>query len=119
MRLHASAGGSFYVEGRVNGVPVLFMIDTGASDIVLSPKDAARAGLAPQKLAYNRSYATANGSGLGATVTLDSLRVGTVRLTLVPTSVNKADMKDSLLGMRFLHQLKSFRFEGDTLILTP
>ncbi|HEU5046311.1 MAG TPA: TIGR02281 family clan AA aspartic protease [Rickettsiales bacterium] len=119
MHIHASSGGNFLIEGKVNDVPVLFLVDTGASDIVLSPYDAKRAGLQPETLNYNRSYSTANGYGEGAGVMLGQLEIGNVRLRGEPASVNKAEMDISLLGMRFLRQLKSFRFEGDTLILTP
>lgn len=119
MHIHASEGGHFLIEGKVNGIKVLFLVDTGASDIVLSPYDAKRVGFEPEALTYNRSYSTANGYGEGASVTLARLEIGNVRLSNEPASVNKADMDVSLLGMRFLRQLKSFRFEGDTLILTP
>lgn len=119
MRIHTSEGGNFLIEGKVNGEPVLFLVDTGASDIVLSPADAQRAGFHPDRLQYNRDYSTANGYGQGATVTLEQLVVGNVRLSNEPASINKAEMQTSLLGMRFLRQLKSFRFEGDTLILVP
>jgi len=43
--LTESAGGSFFIVGEANGVPVRFLIDTGASDTVLSPSDAAKLGI--------------------------------------------------------------------------
>lgn len=119
MQIHATNEGNFFIEGKVNHVPVLFMIDTGSSDIVLSPDDATRVGLSPQTLDYSRGYATANGFGVGAPVTLGILSIGAITLYDVPASINKAEMKESLLGMSFLHHLKSFRFQGDTLTLTP
>lgn len=119
MEIRASMGEHFFVEGFVNSVPVRFLIDTGASDIVLSPYDAGRTGFRPETLEYSRVYTTANGYGKGAPVTLGEIKIGTVTLDSAAASVNQTDMEDSLLGMNFLRRLKSFHFEGDTLILNP
>ena len=115
--LTQSEGGDYRVTGRVNGMPVTFMIDTGASDIVLSPADAQRLGIDTAALDYDRFYETANGGGQGATVTVDSLSVGGITLDNVKVSVNRAPMSSSLLGMAFLRQLKSFEFQGRRLYL--
>ena len=119
MEIRASAGGHFFVEASVNGEPVRFMIDTGASDIVLSPADARRCGFDPAQLEYDRNYETANGRGKGAPVVLRDMRVGKVRLSQVQASVNFAPMDASLLGMSFLHKLHGFSVEGDRFILIP
>ncbi len=110
-------GDAFYVVGQVNGVPVRFMIDTGSTEIVLSPADAGRAGLHPTEAAFSRPTETANGIGYGAAATIDSLAVGPIRLTDVPVSINKAPMTTSLLGMPFLKRLDSFEVRGDQLFL--
>ena len=62
--------GHFHVMGIVNGTKVTFLVDTGASDIVLSPRDAARVGIDRGSLDFSRVYETANGPGRGAPVTL-------------------------------------------------
>ena len=103
--------------GQVNGAPVRFMIDTGSTDIVLSPDDAGRVGLHPADAAFSRPTETANGVGYGAAVTIDSLAAGPIRLTDVPVSINKAPMSTSLLGMPFLKRLDSFEVRGDQLFL--
>jgi aspartyl protease family protein len=113
------ADGGFYVTGNVNGQPVRFVVDTGASDIVLSPADAQRLGLDPASLSFTKSFETANGVGLGAPYTAGDFSVGSIRLTNVPMSVNKAAMSSSLLGMAFFNRLQSFRFEGAKLYLKP
>jgi aspartyl protease family protein len=110
-------GEAFYVIGAVNGVAVRFIIDTGSTDIVLSPSDARRVGLYPADLTYSRPSETANGVGYGAMTTADSLVVGPIRMTNVPVSVNKAPMGASLLGMPFLKRLDSFEVRGDQLFL--
>ena len=118
LTLTADDSGQFMVYGTVDGTRVPFMIDTGASDIVLSPEDAKRIGLDVGHLDYLRDYETANGMGRGAPAVVASLAVGPIRLTNVPVSVNQAPMGSSLLGMAFLRRLKSFSFEGQTLRLS-
>lgn len=115
--LTESPGGNFYVFGAVNGEPVKFLIDTGASEIVLSPSDALRAGLDTNALDYNRSYETANGPVRGADATVHSLSIGSIEFSDVAVSVNKADMGESLLGMTFLRRMGSVEFRGRQLFL--
>jgi aspartyl protease family protein len=109
--------GAFYVVGQVNGAPVRFIVDTGATDIVLSPDDARRAGLDPAGLAYSRPSETANGVGFSAAAAAASLAVGPIRLTDVPVEINKAPMDASLLGQSFLSRLESYEVRGDRLYL--
>ena len=119
LEVHAAQGGHFYIEAEINGAPERFLVDTGASDIVLSPRAAMAAGFDPAALNYTRKYATANGTGAGAPVRLDTLVVGPAVLRDVPASVNNAPMDESLLGMAFLSQFSSYTFQGDTLTLYP
>ncbi len=112
-----SEGDAFYVMGQINGAPVKFLIDTGATDIVLSPADAARAGLTAPAGAYSRPSETANGVGYSAPATVKSLAVGPIQLSDVPVMINQAPMAASLLGMPFLKRLDSFEVKGDQLIL--
>ncbi|MDE0994022.1 MAG: TIGR02281 family clan AA aspartic protease, partial [Rhodospirillales bacterium] len=95
------------------------LIDTGASDVVLSPLDAKRLGFNLERLRYSKIYRTANGSVKGAPVILGQITIGSIQLLNVPASVNGADMNRSLLGMRFLNQLSRFEISGNQLILTP
>ena len=115
--LTESRDGGYQVVGRVNGRPVTFVVDTGASDVVLSPADARRLGIDPTDLKFNRHYETANGAGLGADWRADSLAIGPIRVDDAPVSVNQTPMSRSLLGMSFLRRLRSFEFKGDQLIL--
>ncbi|MDP6717153.1 MAG: TIGR02281 family clan AA aspartic protease, partial [Pirellulaceae bacterium] len=95
-RITADAGGDFVVEALVDGVPVVFLVDTGASDVVLSRADAGRVGLDPDSLAYTRAYATANGTAFGAPVRLASVAVGSVALDDVRASVSQSGLNTSL-----------------------
>jgi len=117
MEISASEGGGFHANGTVNGTPVRFLVDTGASSIVLSPQDARRLGIDIDSLVFNRAYETANGIGYGASTTVDELTLGHIRLTNVPVSINQAPMRSSLLGMTFLNRMKSFNISGRKLVL--
>ena len=117
MTVSAGEGGGFHVYGTVNGKPVRFLIDTGASDIVLSPADARRLGVNFDLLTFDRPYGSANGIGHGAALNLAELSVGPIRFTNLSVSVNGAEMGSSLLGMTFLKRLKSYSFSGDRLVL--
>jgi aspartyl protease family protein len=114
-----SADGHFYIDATVDGQQVRFLVDTGSSEIVLSPADAARVGFRRSDLTFNRQYQTANGTGWGAPVVIPSLSVGAIRFRNIPASVNDAPMSESLLGMRFLDRLSGYEVRGDSLILRP
>lgn len=117
MAFRAGAHGHFEVEARVGGVPVLFLVDTGASEVVLSPADARRLGYDPERLSYTRLYRTANGVVRGAPIRLAAIEIGAIRVADVAASVNEAPMGRSLLGMTFLGRLSGYEVRGDTLTL--
>ena len=111
--------GHFVVEALVDGVRIRFLVDTGASDVVLRPRDAERLGFDIKALAYTRSYRTANGTVLGAPVRLRQVRIGPITMGDVRASVNGAPMKRSLLGMSFLGRLSGYEVSRETLTLRP
>jgi aspartyl protease family protein len=117
MMITESTDGAYLVIGRVNGTPVHFMVDTGASDIVLSPADARRLGIALDTLVFAHVYETANGQGRGAPYRVATLQVGGIVLHDVPVSINQAPMQTSLLGMTFLRRLKSFAIADHKMVL--
>jgi aspartyl protease family protein len=113
----AARDGHFHVEAAVDGVPVRFMVDTGASNVVLSPADARRLGFDLAKLSFHQVFHTANGMVRGAPVTFAEVRIGPIALRDVRASVNGADMSRSLLGMSFLNRLGGYTVENGTLTL--
>jgi len=117
LTLTQGPNGHFYATGTTNGARIRFMIDTGASDIVLAPADARRIGIDLATLRYTRLYQTANGQGRGAPYILDTLTIGPIQVSDVRVSINEAEMSASLLGMSFLGRLKSFEIRGRKLIL--
>ncbi|HEX4270870.1 MAG TPA: TIGR02281 family clan AA aspartic protease [Rhizomicrobium sp.] len=117
LTLSEGEGGHYHVYATVNGAQVSFLIDTGASDIVLDPSDAKRLGFDLASLNFDRPFGSANGIGHGASAEVDSLSVGNFHLSHVAVSINGAEMGSSLLGMSFLRRLKSYSFSGGKLIL--
>ena len=113
----ANAQGHFVVEADVDGTALRFLVDTGASDVSLSPADAERLGFDLAGLDYTRRYRTANGMIRGAPVRLARVAIGPIVLDDVRASVNEAAMKHSLLGMSFLERLSGYEVARETLTL--
>jgi aspartyl protease family protein len=110
--------GHYYLTVEIEGVPVRFVVDTGASQIVLSQSDAERIGLDTKSLAYlGRAY-TANGEVRTAPVRLESLAVGPVRHENLRAVVNQGEMDQSLLGMEYLQRFSSIEITGGRLVLS-
>ncbi len=112
-----SPDGHYHLTLAVNGTPVEFLVDTGASDIVLSQRDAAAIGLDPDSLPYLGLARTANGTVSTARVTLDEVRIGPHTDRNVSARVNGGEMRDSLLGMRYLDRYARIEIADDRLTL--
>lgn len=112
-----SSDGHFYIIAEINGIPIMFLADTGASHIVLSPSDAEKLGIEPDKLDYDRYYETANGTVRGSSIRIADFKVGEIRLKEIGASVNEAEIRNSLLGMTFFKRLQSYEVKEDVLTL--
>ena len=113
----AGSHGHFLIDAVVDGVPLTFLLDTGASEIVLTLEDARQLGFLPQTLQFGQRFRTANGEVRGAPVRLRELRVGQFSLYNLDASVNEAPLPISLLGMSFLDRLSGYQVEDGRLIL--
>ncbi|NNE86999.1 MAG: TIGR02281 family clan AA aspartic protease [Silicimonas sp.] len=111
--------GHFNLVVEVNGVPVDFLVDTGATDVVLTMEDAARVGLNPQELAFIGSARTANGTVRTASARVDNLRLGKLSFDNARVSINGGEMDQSLLGMSFLGRVGRLEIANNMLILEP
>ncbi|KPP88576.1 MAG: aspartyl protease family protein [Rhodobacteraceae bacterium HLUCCO07] len=110
--------GHYYVTAEVNGSPVRFTVDTGATEIVLSREDAQSAGIDTESLSYVGRAFTANGEVRTAPVRLDSIGIGAIRDDRVMAYVNDGDMSGSLLGMRYLNRYSKIEITDGSLTLT-
>ncbi|HEC00924.1 MAG TPA: TIGR02281 family clan AA aspartic protease [Sphingomonadales bacterium] len=120
IRVSINRDGHYWATLDVNGTPVRFVVDTGASHISLSYEDAEAAGLDPAGLAFDRAFRTANGISYKAMVKLDQISLDSIEVTGISASVSQQGaMNVSLLGMNFLNKLSSFKIENRDLILKP
>jgi aspartyl protease family protein len=101
----------------VDGKPLIFLADTGASHIVLSPSDAEKLGVKKSDLKFNRIYETANGTVRGSSIQISDLIIGDIHFRDIDASVNEAEMQNSLLGMSFFKRLESYEVKNDVLTL--
>lgn len=108
--------GIYYIFADVNGVSTRFVIDTGSDDVVLTRKDAQRAGIDISKLQFSEEFDAASGSGTEADTTVHSIAIGPLAVTDFPVSVEE-EGGASLLGMAFLHRMKSVEIRGGRLYL--
>ncbi|NBN78117.1 TIGR02281 family clan AA aspartic protease [Microvirga tunisiensis] len=110
--------GHFQIKGDVNGTPVRFLVDTGASAVVLTREDARRSGIDVDSLSFTVPVSTANGRTMVAPTRIDDLRLADIRLGDVRTFVaQEGSLETSLLGMSALSRLSSWTVEGDRLVL--
>src|SRR6185503_8806236 len=107
--LIADQAGHFITTGVVNGTTLRFLVDTGATSVVLSSADARRAGI--NYLAAPRSFTqTANGAISVYNVKIDTIRVGEITLNSVDAAVIEGDgLPIALLGMSFLNRMEMRR----------
>jgi aspartyl protease family protein len=113
-----SRDGHYYLTLKINGAPVDFVVDTGATQVVLSQDDARRIGIEPDALVYLGTANTANGTVRTASVSLDTVTLGEITDLGVRATVNGGQMDGSLLGMSYLGLYSRIAIESDVLILT-
>ncbi|KGB82936.1 MAG: TIGR02281 family clan AA aspartic protease [Pseudomonadota bacterium] len=110
--------GHFYLTVAVNGTPLQFVVDTGASQVVLTPEDARRVGIDPTGLAFSSEARTANGVVQTAPVRLNEVQLGPLEDRNVRAWVNSGEMDMSLLGMSYLQRFEKMEITRDLLVLT-
>lgn len=113
------ADGHYWANGEVNGEPVRFLVDTGATAVALTPADAERLGFRVQDLDYSYRVTTASGRSRAAAVTLSSVSVDGARLDDVGALVIEKGLDTSLLGMSYLGRLARFEATREALFLQP
>jgi aspartyl protease family protein len=113
--LRAGRDGHVTVDAVVNGTPVRFLVDTGATLVTLTPKDAAAVGVG-SGLSYSLTFETANGRTHAAPVRLREVRIGQLEIDDVDGAVVQ-NVSTSLLGQSFLSRLQGYEMRDGVLIL--
>ena len=116
LRIPIADDGHFYVDAAVNGHPVRFMVDSGASTTTIAIAEARKAGMeiGTRKAVVN----TANGPTQVIQSYAGSLEIGSIARTDFPVDISQQEDMN-LLGMNFLSTLQSWRVEGTYLVLQP
>ena len=112
-----SFDGHYHLTLDINGTEVPFIVDTGASQVVLSQRDAARIGLDPATLDFRSAANTANGVVRTAPVILDQVALEGITDRRVPAVVNGGNMDSSLLGMTYLGLYNRIEITNGELVL--
>ncbi len=118
VRIRGRGDGHFVARAEINGAGTALLVDTGASAVVLTPRDARRAGIDVNRLSYTVAVSTANGVTFAAPVRLRSVSIGAIVVHDVDALVAKAGgLQENLLGMSFLKRLGSYEFSRNFLTL--
>lgn len=108
----------YHLRLGVNGEPIDFLIDTGATEMVLTKADAQTAGINLSGLNYLGRASTANGIVRTARVRLGDVALGDIVDFDFPASVNDGELDKSLLGMSYLNLFDSIEIRNNEMILT-
>ena len=116
VRIPVAEDGHFYVNAKLNGQDVRFMVDSGASVTTVSRSAANAAGM---EIGTRRATViTANGPTSVLQSYADRLQIGSIERTDFPVDVSEQEGLN-LLGMNFLRSLQGWRVEGNYLVLQP
>ncbi|MEJ2626681.1 MAG: TIGR02281 family clan AA aspartic protease [Pseudolabrys sp.] len=118
LTLDANRQGHFKAQGRVNGSSMGFMVDTGASLVVLRASAAGEAGIHPMPADYTATVSTANGKIKAAPIKLERIEIGNITVYDVPALVlpDKV-LAENLLGVSFLSCLKRYAVADGHMVL--
>ncbi len=117
IELPRAPDGHYYVTVDINSAPIRFVVDTGATGVVLTEGDADRAGISTRDLAFFSEAMTANGPVRTAPVRLDRVTLGPFSDSDVRAYVNSGEMEQSLLGMSYLRRFSRLEISGGKLVL--
>ena len=118
-RIPMANDGHYWLRAEVNGEPVNFMIDTGATLTAVSSEVAERVGLKPRRGGLPIQLSTANGTISARLTSVDEIRFGNVVARGLDAVIAPNLGDTSVIGMNLLSRLKSVRLEDNMMILVP
>lgn len=118
-RIAMSRDGHFWLTGTLNGKPLRFLVDTGATVTAISEETAIGAEVPSRKFPQMVRMKTANGEVQAELVTLGEVRFGNIVARDLDAVVAPGLGETNVIGMNFLSRLASWRVEQRTLVLVP
>ena len=110
VRLVPGDGGHYFVDGQINGNPVRFLVDTGATSVAINKHTARRIGIPYAVEGEKHTVRTASGFAVGYGVILDEVKIRSLRIKRVRGTVIDGDFPSvPLLGQSFLNRLDIHR----------
>lgn len=119
LQIRQSPDGHYWADAEVNGMPVRFLIDSGATTTAMTLKTAQAANVDINEGGFPTYLNTANGTVEAQRGTIQSLRVGPMVALELPVVVAEAFGDSNVLGMNFLSEMKSWKVEQGEMILEP
>jgi aspartyl protease family protein len=116
IRIRRADDGHFWVNGEVNGQPVRFLVDSGATVTMLDRATAERVGIAPSD-SFGVMISTANGTTMADRGRAGRIRVGPIERGDLAVHIARGGGDTNVLGMNFLSTLSAWGVEGSTLRL--
>jgi aspartyl protease family protein len=118
VRIEMDPLGHFVTEFRLNGRRITALVDTGATLVAINTSTARRIGIRLSPSDFKYEVGTANGKTRAASVTIDSVQIGRIRVDEVHAAVLDDDaLEGTLVGMSFLKRLRTFKVENGSLLL--
>ena len=118
LTLDSDRQGHFQVEARIEGRRLAFVIDTGASLVILRESAAAQVGIHPRPVDYTATVATANGKVKAARTKLDRVELGDITVFDVSALVLPDEvLSQNLLGVSFLSKLRRYEYANGRMVL--
>ena len=111
--LQQNRAGHYVATGAIEDMPVVFLVDTGATDVAVSQKVAERIGL---EKGFRVTVNTANGTAYGWNTVLKKVTLGNIEMTAVPATIMPGLGQEALLGMSFLKRLTLIQ-RGEELLI--
>lgn len=109
--------GHYWTTAYINGTPTRFMVDTGASVVALTKRDAQRIGLNLDALPKTAEVSTAHGKVKAAVAMLDTVKIDRVEVNSVRAVVIDDGLDQSLLGMSFLNALHDWNATPTAIVI--
>lgn len=118
LALKRDSSGQFHIAGEINGSNMRFLVDTGADVLALTEASAEAAGIVVEPDAFQPIMRTASGTGYGAPVVVDTLKLGETELRNVDAVVVQG-LSTDLLGQNVLRKLGQVTLQGDRMVIQP